>query len=125
MAQTEPTAPLHDNVARLATQSVAFDGAALVLLGTFGSPSRPGALLRLADRTTARVAPGDRLGAVTVLAIADGQVVIETAGKTATLVPPGNEMRRAASGPRQRGNPPWLWRRSGLLRPKPERLVDS
>jgi len=26
---------------------------------------------------------------------------------------------------RSHRNPPWLWRRSGLLRPKPERLVDS
>ncbi|MEZ5714456.1 MAG: pilus assembly protein PilZ [Paracoccaceae bacterium] len=98
MAQTQTTAPLPEKAARLATQSVALKPTGLLLLGTFGSAARPGALLRLEGGETARVTPGDSLGDGTVLAIADGRVVIETAGQTVTLRLPESTLSPGLDG---------------------------
>ncbi|WP_306733628.1 amidophosphoribosyltransferase [Marimonas arenosa] len=93
MAHPDPTAPGLDQAARLATVTARFDTDGLILLGTFGSESRPGAILRLPDGDTRRVTTGDTVGDMTVQAISDGKVVIETSGRVSTLVSPGDADR--------------------------------
>ena len=102
MPQSKPTAPGEATAARLATTSVSIDLRDLVLLGTFGSPTEPRALLRLPDGSVQRVAPGDTVGARKVAAIDEGQVVFSGAGRPKSLGLPGQ--RRPAPRSRQNGS---------------------
>ena len=94
MTQKDPAASGLEKAERLATVSVPLERNGLILLGTFGSDARPGALLRLPNGKTQRVEPGDSLGDSTVLAVASGSVVVKSAGRTMTLKQPGE--RRTA-----------------------------
>ncbi len=89
MTQKDPAASGFEKAERLATVSVPLNRNGLILLGTFGSDARPGALLRLPNGKTQRVEPGDSLGDSTVLAVASGSVVVKSAGQTMTLKQPG------------------------------------
>ena len=98
MTQTKPAAPGPDKAARLATVSARIDRNDIILLGTFGKETAPAALLRLPSGETRRVEAGDTVAGLTVIAVNPGSVVIDAAGNTTLLVPPGHPSPRQAPG---------------------------
>lgn len=68
-------------VAKSATQSAKLPSRGVVLLGTFGAGGESGALLRLSDGRTARVAVGDRIGSAQVVAIDAERVALAQNGR--------------------------------------------
>lgn len=66
--------------AALATRQVEIDPFRPILLGTFGAPYRRGALVRLPDGRTQRIAVGDRVAGDEVVAIADTSIVVDHKG---------------------------------------------
>ncbi len=68
-----------------ATQTGALPRRGLVLLGTFVKPDGPRALLRTGAGRIEQVAPGDRVGGVTIAAIEPGLVHIQTGGSPGRL----------------------------------------
>ena len=68
-----------------ATQPDALPARGLVLLGTFVKPDGPRALVRTGWGRIEQVAPGDRVGRVTIAAIEPGLVHIQTGGRPGRL----------------------------------------
>lgn len=70
-------------VAEIATTQTKLDRTTLI--GTFGSASAPGAIIRLRNGETARVMVGDTLDGQTVRAIDDSRVMLSRAGRQTVL----------------------------------------
>lgn len=77
-----------ENVAKHATQRRALDTSGMALLGTLVEPDGPKALIRTANGSVEKVAPGDRIGLTQVRAIGEGLVQIGGLGGTQTLTMP-------------------------------------
>ena len=70
-------------IAQHSTQSDALPLNRPVLLGTFGTPESPGALIRLSSGDVVKISIGQLTQIGEILGIADGEVMIVQNGRTA------------------------------------------
>lgn len=59
-----------------------------VLLGTFGSPEKPGALIRMPSGDVMKVSKGENTRVGKILGISEGEVIVATFGRTTRLTMP-------------------------------------
>ncbi|MBA98116.1 MAG: type II secretion system protein N [Sulfitobacter sp.] len=83
MSTDEKGTPTPQNVINLATEHVTLPK--LTLLGTFGSLTQPGALIRDGKGRIQRVSLNDKISDGVVAAIGDNSVVLLRRGRTVTL----------------------------------------
>ena len=83
MSTDEKGTPTPQKVINLATEQVALPK--LTLLGTFGSLTQPGALIRDGKGRIQRVKLNDKISDGVVAAIGDNSVVLLRRGRTVTL----------------------------------------
>lgn len=76
-------------VAQAATLRNVISLSGLTLIGTFGTETEPGALLRTSGGRIHRVTPGDSVGGRRIAAIGVGEVVLESGGRSERLEMPG------------------------------------
>ena len=88
MAQSKSKSGGARKVESLATSRVSDNLNKLIVLGTFGTTSRPGALLRLSTGRVKKVSIGDRVAGGKILGISDGAVVLWKSGANKTLRAP-------------------------------------
>lgn len=77
-------------VAQAATTQSAQSLGGLILLGTFGSESRPRALVRTSGGDVVQLKIGDRIGRAPIVAIETGRLAYAKGGQTAWLEQPVN-----------------------------------
>jgi hypothetical protein len=82
------TLPTGSSVARAATQSNVLTLRQINLIGVFGKPSNPKALVRLRNGRTERVGVGDRIDGGRVTAIGRGQLSYRKGNKDILLAMP-------------------------------------
>ena len=82
--------PLTRETTDLATQTDRLPNSDVVLLGTFGTESAPGALLRFRSGKVQRVALGDRVPGGRIVAIDDQHLILSRNGGTQRLTIPGS-----------------------------------
>ena len=85
---TTRTLPTGSSVARAATQANAISLRAVSLIGVFGKPSSPKALVRLRNGRTVRVGVGDRVDSGRVTSIAPGRLTYRKGSRDLVLEMP-------------------------------------
>jgi len=89
MAQTKSNAAGGKPVGDIATLRADFNPRKTILLGTFGTKAKPGALVRLPSGTVKKVATGDTVEGAVVQTIGEGKVVLAKGTNTRTMHSPG------------------------------------
>ncbi|WP_137700209.1 hypothetical protein [Marimonas lutisalis] len=93
MAQPKP-----GRAGEIATQSARIPARETILLGTFGEAENPGALLRLANGSVARLSVGDPLEGGRITAISSDGVLVQKAGYTRRITQPRLRSTGARTG---------------------------